>query len=79
MQKTLTGTVVSLKNAQTASVLVERQWQHPLYKKFVKRSKKFACHVADDVMLAEGDKVTIAEATPISKTKRFKVVAKVEV
>lgn len=79
MQKTMTGTIVSLKNADTASVLVERKWQHPLYKKYVKRSKKYACHVADSKLeLAEGDTVTIAEIKPVSKTKRFKVVEKVE-
>lgn len=74
--KTLQGTVVSLKNAKTASVLVERSWQHPLYKKYVKRTRKYACHVVD-IVLAEGDVVEIKECVPVSKTKRFMVVAKV--
>jgi len=75
--KTIQGTIVSLKNAQTASVLIERQWQHPVYKKYVKRSKKFACHFTD-LKLAEGDTVIIAECRPVSKTKHYAVVSKVE-
>ncbi|MBD3249981.1 MAG: 30S ribosomal protein S17 [Candidatus Pacebacteria bacterium] len=75
--KTLTGIVVSLKNDKTASVLVTRRWQHPLYKKYVKRSKKYACHY-QDLKLEEGDRVKIEECRPISKTKHFKVVSKVE-
>ena len=71
------GTIVSLKNAKTATVLVERKWQHPMYGKFVKRSKKYACHY-DDMKLVEGDKVVITETVPVSKTKRFKIVEKVE-
>lgn len=74
----MTGTITSLKNTQTATVLVERRWQHPLYKKYVKRTKKYACHYEADMKLAEGDRVMISETTPISKTKRFKVIEKVE-
>lgn len=76
--RTIIGEVVSLKNAQTAQVLVTRQWQHPLYKKSVKRSRKYACHVVD-LELAVGDKVEIAECAPVSATKRFKVVSKIAV
>jgi len=78
MKKTLQGTIVSLKTPKTASVLVERKWQHPMYGKFVKRSKKYACHF-EGLKLAEGDTVTITEIVPVSKTKRFKVIGKVEV
>ena len=74
--KTIQGTVVSLKNAQTASVLVEWRWQHPIYKKFVKRSKKYACHYTD-MQLVEGDIVSIAECRPVSKTKHFTITSKV--
>lgn len=76
--RTMTGEVVSLKNKQTVQVLVTRQWQHPLYKKSVKRSKKYACHVVD-LELAVGDKVEIVECAPISKTKAHKVVSKIAV
>jgi small subunit ribosomal protein S17 len=75
--KTLNGTVTSLKNLNTARVLVETKWQHPLYKKFIKKSKNYACHYSD-IKLELGDVVTIQECQPISKTKKFKVVSKVE-
>lgn len=76
--KALQGIVISLKTDQTAQVSVGRQWQHPLYKKSVKRTKTYACHY-DNIKLAEGDEVLIAPCRPVSKTKRFKVVEKVEV
>lgn len=71
--KTLQGTIVSLKNAKTATVLVTRNWQHPLYKKYVKRSKRYACHY-QDMALELGQEVLIQETRPLSKTKRFAVV-----
>ncbi len=70
--KTLQGIVTSLKNDKTATVTVTTRWQHPLYKKYVKRSKKYACHY-EDMKLELGQGVTIGEMRPISKTKRFKV------
>lgn len=69
--KQLIGTITSLKNTNTATVLVESQWQHPVYKKYVKRSKKFACDTANFDTLAEGMKVEIGESRPLSKTKHF--------
>jgi len=74
--KVLQGTITSLKTPQTARVHVVRSWQHPLYKKFVKRSKNYLSHYTD-LQLSVGDVVEIAECTPISKTKHFKVVSKV--
>jgi len=59
---------------KTVSVLVERSVKHLLYQKFVKRSKKYLAHDAQNV-LKEGDVVRIREARPISKRKRFVVVA----
>lgn len=70
--KTLQGVVTSLKAQKTATVTVTREWQHPLYKKYVKRSKKFATHY-EDMDLEVGQTVTIQEVRPMSKTKRFKV------
>jgi small subunit ribosomal protein S17 len=70
--KTLTGTITSNKMEKTVVVNVERLWQHPVYKKRVKRSTKISAHT--DKPLKEGQTVTIAETTPISKTKRWKVV-----
>ncbi len=75
--KTLKGEVTSLARKKTVTVLVNRQWQHPLYKKYVNKSKKFACH-CEDIDLEIGDKVKIQECRPLSKTKYFKVVKKVE-
>lgn len=75
--KVLQGVVKSVKNEKTVQVSVTRQWQHPLYKKSVKRSKSYACHY-EGLKLAEGDVVKIVSHRPISKTKRFKVQEKVE-
>lgn len=59
---------------KTVSVLVERSVKHPLYQKFMKRSKKYLAHDEQNVS-KEGDIVRIREARPISKRKRFVVVA----
>ena len=75
--KTTLGTIISLKTDQTAIVLVERQWQHPLYKKTVKRTKRFACHF-ENLTLKEGQQVEIIDCKPVSKTKRFKIIKIVE-
>lgn len=72
--KTLEGTVTSTKMDKTAVVTVELRWRHPLYKKIVKRSKKYLAH--DELGVKEGDKVKIIEIRPISKRKRFKILEK---
>ena len=59
---------------KTVSVLVERSVRHPLYQKFRKRSKKYLAHDEKNVS-KEGDIVRIREARPISKRKRFVVLA----
>ena len=59
---------------KTVSVLVERSIKHPLYQKFMKRSKKYLAHDEQNIS-KEGDIVRIREARPISKCKRFVVVA----
>jgi small subunit ribosomal protein S17 len=77
--KKLTGQIVSLKNQKTASVEVTRVWVHPLYAKRVKRSRKYASDFDPKTMkLVIGDTVEIQECRPISKTKYFKVVKKIE-
>lgn len=75
--KTFQGIVTSAKALNTVTVTVTSRWQHPLYKKYVKRTKNYACHV-EDMEVKEGDTVTIQECRPMSRTKRFKVTAKVE-
>ncbi len=76
--KTLQGIVTSLKNTNTATVSVTRSWQHPLYKKYVKRSKKYSCHY-EGMKLVVGQEVVIQETRPISKTKHFMVTSAGEI
>ncbi|MFH2118405.1 MAG: 30S ribosomal protein S17 [Candidatus Paceibacterota bacterium] len=76
--RTMQGIITSMKREKTATVVVTRQWQHPLYIKSVQRSKKYACHLPEDLKLKEGEMVEIQEIRPISKTKRFVITKKVE-
>ena len=71
-KRILQGTVVSDKNAQTVTVLVERRFTHPVMKKTVRLSKKYRAHDAQD-QFKVGDIVRIQECAPISKTKRWEV------
>jgi small subunit ribosomal protein S17 len=74
-KRVLTGRVVSDKMDKTVTVLVERRVMHPLYKKFIRRSKKYAAH--DELnSCKEGDTVSIQECPPISKRKTWTVVAR---
>ena len=74
-KRVLTGRVVSDKMDKTITVLVERRVMHPLYKKFIRRSKKYAAH--DELNTCkEGDLVSIEECPPISKRKTWTVVAR---
>ena len=76
-RRVLTGRVTSDKMDKTVTVLVERRVMHPLYKKFIRRSKKYAAH--DEANLCKiGDTVRIEECRPISKRKRWIVVAEPE-
>jgi small subunit ribosomal protein S17 len=70
--KTFIGHVIRSRKDKTATVLVKTQRQHPLYKKTIKKTKKFLVH--DTLGLKKGQKVIIAETRPISKRKRFKAV-----
>lgn len=72
-RRVLTGKVVSDKMDKTITVLVERRLKHPVYKKFIKRSKKFHAHDEKN-QFKVGDEVSIIEAPPMSKTKRWVVV-----
>jgi small subunit ribosomal protein S17 len=67
------GTVVSDKSDKTVIVRVERRVKHPLYGKFITRSKKFAAHDADNTF-KEGDIVRIQECRPLSKRKTWEVI-----
>ena len=72
-KRIMQGTVVSDKADKTVIVRVERRIMHPVYKKFITTSKKFAAHDAENQAKA-GDQVSIRECTPISKNKSFEVV-----
>jgi len=72
-QRTVEGRVVSNKMQKTVTVLLERQVQHPLYGKIVRRSTKVHAHDENNEC-REGDVVRIAEARPLSKTKNWRVV-----
>ena len=73
-KRILQGVVVSDKQDKTIVVKVERRVRHPLYQKFIKRSKKYSAHDAANVCKI-GDKVRIRECAPISKNKSWEVVA----
>ena len=72
-KRILIGKVTSHKADKTITVIVERRIMHPMYKKFVTKSKKFAAHDSEN-KFKEGDKVSIRECAPISKNKRFEVI-----
>jgi small subunit ribosomal protein S17 len=72
-KRVLNGRVTSDKMDKTVTVLVNRRVMHPLYKKFIRRSKKYAAH--DEANLCKiGDLVRIEECRPISKRKTWLVV-----
>ena len=72
-KRVLNGRVTSDKMDKTVTVLVDRRVMHPLYKKFIRRSKKYAAH--DEANLCRiGDTVRIEECRPISKCKSWLVV-----
>lgn len=72
-RKNRVGKVVSDSMDKTVTVAVESTVRHPLYKKTIKRTKKFKAHDEANEARA-GDTVEIAETRPLSKTKRWRVV-----
>jgi small subunit ribosomal protein S17 len=73
-KRVLQGVVVSDKNDKTVVVEVERRYTHPLLKKTVRRSKKYHAHDEANTFKV-GDLVRIEESRPISKNKRWVVLA----
>lgn len=69
--RTLAGRVVSNKMQKTVTVLIERKVKHPIFGKYVTRSKKYHAHAETDYN--EGDLVEIQEGRPLSKTKAWYV------
>ena len=72
-QRTIEGRVVSNKMQKTVTVLLERQVQHPLYGKVVRRSTKVHAH-DEKGECKEGDLVRIVECRPLSKSKNWRVI-----
>ena len=72
-KRILSGTICKATNKKTVVVEVKRTFKHPIYKKYIKRSKKYHAHDETDA-LRVGDKVIIEETRPISKLKTWKVV-----
>ena len=72
LSRSASGKVVSNKMDKTITVVVERRIKHPLYGKYIKRSKKIHAHDEEN-QCQEGDLVTIEETRPISKTKSWKL------
>lgn len=73
-RRVLEGKVVSDAQDKTVTVLVERRFKHPLYKKYVKQTKKFAAHDENNTAKV-GDLVAIEECRPISKRKRWTLIS----
>ena len=71
-KKVYTGEVVSDKMEKTIVVAVTRLTQHPVYKKTIKKVAKFKAHDEEN-KYKKGDKVSIIQARPLSKDKRWKV------
>lgn len=71
-KRILQGVVVSDAMDKTIVVRVERRVMHPVYKKFIKRSKKYSAHDETNSHKV-GDTVRIIECAPISKTKSWTV------
>lgn len=73
LRKQRVGVVTSTKMEKTITVLIERKIKHPIYGKFMKKSKKFTAHDEKNEC-NEGDTVRIMETRPLSKKKRWRLV-----
>ncbi|MBO67586.1 MAG: 30S ribosomal protein S17 [Acidiferrobacteraceae bacterium] len=71
------GSVVSARMNKSITVLVVRQFKHPLYKKYIRRSTRLHAHDEDN-QCKEGDIVLVEQCRPISKTKSWRLVQIVE-
>ncbi len=73
IRKTRIGTVVSDSMDKTIVVAVDSTYRHPLYKKILKKIKRYKAH--DETNSAKsGDKVLISETRPLSRSKRWRLV-----
>ena len=73
-RRIMQGVVISDKMDKTIVVKIERKIKHPLYKKYIRRTKKYAAH--DEANVAKiGDIVRIRECRPLSKRKHWEVLS----
>jgi small subunit ribosomal protein S17 len=75
-KRTLNGVVITDKVDKSVTVRVDRRVMHPLYKKYIQRSRKFAVHDPEN-RFKIGDTIVIRECPPVSKRKRWEVVSEV--
>ena len=76
-KKILEGIVNSDKENKSITVIVERKYQHPVLNKVVKTKKKYHVHDENN-SFKKGDKVSIKECEPFSKTKKFEVIGELK-
>lgn len=76
--KTMKGKVVSLSPENTA--IIERRYLYfvPKYERYERRKKRMSVHKPKCIKLTKGDEVIVAECRPVSKTKKFVIIGKVE-
>lgn len=74
MTNTLKGKIITLSSEKSVIVEIERYFTHPLYKKRIRRHKKYLVHY-EGKELQVGDTVEIMETKPISKRKHFRIKA----
>ncbi len=77
LRKQRVGVVTSVKMDKSITVSVERKLRHPIYGKYVKKSKKFMAHDEKNES-REGDTVKIVECRPLSKRKNWRVLEIIE-
>ena len=73
-RKKMTGEVLASKMDKTVVVKISRRYPHPLYKKYVTKTKKYYAHDPKNVCKA-GDIVNIIESKPLSKLKRWSILS----
>ena len=76
-RRAVQGSVISARMDKSITVLVVRQFKHPLYKKYIRRSTRLHAHDESNIC-KEGDTVLIEECRPLSKTKSWRVIRVLE-
>ena len=77
VRRAVRGSVISARMDKSITVLVVRQFKHPLYKKYIRRSTRLHAHDESNDC-KEGDTVLIEECRPLSKTKSWRVIRVLE-